>query len=308
MEAIQKYWKEKSGKRNTSMNRLPFLALLVLSTFIWFSSCRTSRDVPTAALKPMSTGKLLKKIEQNAFNYEYLTIKKINCQFDNGNTKTTFRVNLKAEHGKHIMLFISKLNFPVARVLFTPDSVKYVNYLENNYFTDDYSYLSDMLNIDMDFETIQSVISNNAFSYRNDSRNNDFRYFESSVEDGKYVLQSEKNKTIEKLTSGQKEDRIERHLKRLGDDALILQKMFFNRNFALTRLLISDQSNNRMMEADFNDFVKVQDTEYPGAIDVNIYNVGSQISLKARMSGFSTEKISSFDMDIPQKYDQINVN
>ena len=32
------------------------------------------------------------------------------------------------------------------------------------YFMDDYSYLSNFLNIDLDFATIQSILANNAFS------------------------------------------------------------------------------------------------------------------------------------------------
>ena len=120
--------------------------------------------------------------------------------------------------------------------MLTPDSVKYVNYLEQNYFVDDYSYLSEVLNIDLDFETIQSIISNNAFSYRNDPRNKDFRTFDSFTENGKYVLQSEKNIKLEKMKERGKNNKIRRRLNRLDDDALILQKMFFEPpNFALTQ-------------------------------------------------------------------------
>ena len=217
--------------------------ILVIIT-LWLTSCRTARELPTVEAKPISTGKLLKKVEENAFNYNDFSIKRINCQFSSNNSKATFRISLKAIKDEKILVSISKLNIPVGRVLLTPGSVKYVNYIDRNYFVDDYSYLSDFLNIDLDFATVQSIISNNAFSYRNDPRNKDFKTFDSFIENGMYVLQSEKERKMFKMDEKGKTEKIERRLKRLEDEALILQKMYFNpNNFTMTKLLIVDKTN-----------------------------------------------------------------
>lgn len=286
-----------------------FPVLTVVFFVFWFFSCRTVKEMPKVEARPISTSRLLKKVEQNAFDYNSFTVKRINCQFLSENSRTTFKVNLKAEKDKSILVSISKLNIPVGRVLLTPDSVKYVNYLERNYFVDDYSYLSHFLNIDLDFATIQSIISNNVFSYRNDPKNKDFRDFISYIESEMYVLQSEKEKKLLKIEEKKKPERMERRLKRMEDEALILQKMFFSpANFALTKLVIEDKSNDRIMELLFDDFVKVQNKDYPGAIDMNFISPENKVSLKIRMSGFSTEKITVSDFTIPEKYQQIRVN
>ena len=257
--------------------------------------------------RPISTNKLLKRIGQNAFDYKYLTIKRINCNFSSSQSKAAFKINLKAKKDDCILVSISKLNIPVGRVLLTPDSVKYVNYIDHNYFIDDYSYLSSFLHIDLDFATIQSIISNNAFSYRNDRRDKDFKTFDVLIEDNQYVLQSEKNRKISKLE--EKENKAERHLKRLDDQALIVQKMFFSPvNFALNRLLISDKTNNRNMNLVFDDYTRVENKEYPGSIEMNFRSPEEEIDMKIRMSGFSTDKITSFSIKIPQKYEEIRVN
>ena len=73
---------------------------LVFFVALWFSSCRTTRELPTAEVKSVSTAKLLKKVEKNAFDYKYFTIKRINCQFSDGDSHTNFKVNLKAERDK----------------------------------------------------------------------------------------------------------------------------------------------------------------------------------------------------------------
>jgi hypothetical protein len=285
------------------------LAYAFLLIALGFSSCKTTREVTTSNVKPIGTAKLLKNVTENSLAFENLSISRINCQYSANQSKTSFRISLKAVKDKKILASITKLNIPVGRVLLTPDSVVYVNYIDRNYFVDDYMYLSNFLNIDLDFGTIQSIISNSAFSYRNDEKDKDFKTFSTAVESGLYVLQSEKERKVFKMEEKGREGKIERRLKRLEDNALILQKMYFNPvNFALMKLLIEDKTNNRKMEMNFDEFVKVMEKDYPGAVDVSFNTESENISLKIRMSGFSTEKLDSFNLEIPEKYQQIKVN
>jgi len=286
-----------------------FVLIVFLLIAIGFSSCKTSREIATTNLKPIGTARLLKNIEENSLVYESLSISRINAQFLGNQSKTSFRISLKAIKDQKILGSITKLNIPVGRVLLTPDSVIYVNYIDRNYFVDDYTFLSNFLNIDLDFFTIQSIISNSAFSYRNDEKDKDFRAFSTSVESGMYVLQSEKERKMYKMDEKEKTGKIERRLKRLDDNALILQKMSFNpTNFALVKLLIEDKTNNRKMEMIFDEFVKIMDKDYPGAIDMSFNSESDNIVLKLRMNGFSTEKLDSLNLEIPEKYQQIKVN
>ncbi len=281
-----------------------FPLILSLFLFLGIFSCRAPKELAVVDVKPMATGRLLKKIDQNAFDFSYLTIKRINCQFSSSESKASFRINLKAKKDDRMLVAISKLNIPVGRVLLTPDSVIYVNYIDHNYFLDDYSFLSNFLNMDVDFNTVQAIISNNAFSYRDDPRN-EFKTFDAFVEDGKYVLQSEKTRKISKMEN-KKPQKIERRLKRLDDEALILQKMFFDPfSFSLTKMEITDKTNDRSIFMTFSDFEKINGKEYPEAVNMNFDSEEEKISMRIKMSGFSTEKISSFEIKIPEKYEEI---
>ena len=62
------------------------------------------------------------------------------------------------------------------------------------------------------------------------------------------------------------------------------------------------------MEMDFDDFVQIKNKDYPGSINMSFLSTLNKVNLKIRMSGFSTEKINSFSINIPQKYEQIRVN
>ncbi|MCK3686115.1 DUF4292 domain-containing protein [Maribellus sp. YY47] len=288
-----------------SLFRFPVLGFVLL--LIWVSGCKAPREIKRTAVKPMSTNKLLKNIEDNAFDFEYLTIKRINCQYSSSENKSSFRINLKAQKNEQILIAISKLNIPVGRVLLTPDSVKYVNYIDHNYFMDDYSFISDFLNMDINFATIQNIISNNVFSYRDDPRD-DYKTFDSFVDSGMYVLQSEKNRKIFKMEN-KKPQKLDRRLKRLDVEALILQRMFFDpMHYSLRKLEIFDKTNNRNVRMTFDEFTDVDGKEYPGAIDMSFQSEVEEITVKLKMSGFSTEEITSFSIKIPEKYEEIRVN
>ncbi len=291
------------GKR--SLFKFPLIVFFLF--LIGASACKAPREVVRTAIKPMGTNRLLKNIEENSFNYEYLTIKRINCQFSSSENKSSFRINLKSKKDEQILVAISKLNIPVGRVLLTPDSVKYVNYIDHNYFVDDYSFISDFLNMDINFSTIQNIISNNVFSYRDDPRD-DYKTFDSFIESGMYVLQSEKNRKIFKMEKGRPQ-KIDRRLKRLDVEALILQRMFFDPvHYSLKKLEIFDKTNNRNVFMTFDEFTEVNGKEYPGAIDMSFQSEVDKVSVKLKMNGFSTEEITSFSIKIPEKYEEIRVN
>jgi len=274
-----------------------------------FSSCRAPREIKTVNVKPIGAAKLLKSIENTGLTYDYLNIGRISCQFSNSQTRASFRISLKAIRDEKILASITKLNIPVGRVLLTPDSVIYVNYIDKNYFIDDYTYLSQFLNIDLDFATVQSILSNRAFSYRNDEKDKDYRNFVSTVENGLYVLTSERERKVMRLEQKAKPGKIERRLKRLDDKALILQKMYFNpANFALMKLIIADKTNNRGMEMKFDEFVLLNGKDYPGSIELKLESQDEKVELNIQMSNFSTDRPDPFGLNIPENYEQIKVN
>lgn len=262
------------------LRRRRLVIFLVLVVALGISSCRTTRSLTDDSIKPLSTRKLLKRVEQNAFDYDHLTIRRINCRFSSNQENTNFRVNLKAIKDEKILVSISKINIPVGRVLLTLDTVKYVNYIDRNYFVDDYSYLSRFLNMELDFETVQSIILNNTFLFHDMYGRTGFSHFNSSVEEGLFLLES-------------------------GEQ----QKMYFSpRNYALTKLVVNDEMNARKLEMVFDDFEKVKKKDYPGTIEMTMISPGERINLKLRMNGFSTDKIDELTLRIPDKYEQIRVN
>lgn len=270
---------------------------IILCVLLGLSSCKTTRVAtrPAAAAKAISTTRLIRNIENNAFDYKYLSIKRINCQFDNGRMSASFKASIYAEKDEQITLLITKLNIPMARLWLTPDSVKFINYLENSYFLDDYSYLSSMLKMNLDFDMVHAIISNNVFSLDNQKKEADPNY-ESAVENGRYVIRSHRSAPAE-------EPRPTRRLKRGEKQGSVLQTMVVDpATYKINQLTLEDAQNARKLDIDFSDFAPVGKQLYPGEILLSLVSPDSNMQMKIKLANFSLDKEKGVRFKVPEKF------
>lgn len=281
------------------------MAAIVL---LGFTSCRSTRVATTSqSIKPITTNKLIRNIENNVFDYKHLSIKRITCQFDNGKSKTSFKAGIFAQKDKEIVVMLSKLNIPVGRVWLTPDSVKFINYLEKTYFLDDYSYLSSLLDMDLDFETVHAIVSNNIFSLSDEKRDKDIKDYEAKIDSGMYVLESVKKIKPARDITKMSERRQARKARKLVENAPVKQSIYIDpETFKLRKIILADNVNSRNLNIDFNDFVPVEKQLYPGEMKLNFKGPDSFMELHIKFAGFSTEKEKDIKFKVPEKYTLIN--
>jgi hypothetical protein len=251
----------------------------------------------------MDAGRLIRHAEENAFDFNDLTIRRINVLFSGSDTETNFRAALQAIKDEKILATVSKMSIPVGRVLLTPQNVIFVNYFERTYFQDDYSYLSRMMKFNLDFDIIQSVLTNP--SGGGILSRNERHEYRTSVENGKYVLQS--GDTQNPGATGQNINFGRRTRKNPEND--VQKKFYFNpKDFNLEKMILYEPSNNWILEVNYGSYTPVDGKNYPGSIDIKMISEGESTGLKIRLSDITTQKINSIDLAIPEKYEQIRVN
>lgn len=294
------------------MRKVPEFTRYFVFIFVFafsLSACKTARVITTTKLKPVNTAKLIKNIEGNALDYKFFSIKRINCQYQDVKGRTSFRATLKAMKDRAIVVSFNKLNIPVGRILLTPDSIKYINYVDKNYFVGDYGFLSNIFDVDIDFYDIQSILRNNIFSYRNDLKDDDFRNFTSYVDSGMYVLQSLKKRKLNKIEEKYRYQKVERILKRHDEESLILQTIsVLPENFNVKNIKIEDKTTQQSLEFGFDDFTNLGNRIYPGAITMNIKSGQGKINMKLRLAGFSMDPVDNLNFTIPGRYKQLTFN
>ena len=274
------------------------------------SSCKTVRVVTTrtSEVPPISSGKLIRNIENNAFDYKYLSIKRINFQFDNGKVSASFKASIQAEKDKRIVVLLSKLNIPVGRLWLTPDSVKYINYLEKNYFLDDYSYLSSVMDMYLDFETVHAIISNNVMALRDEKRDKE-NDFEVKIDSGLYILESVAKLNKRKSNQRNSEKKTARKSHKIVTDTPVKQSVYVDPDtFKLCKIRMEDGPNSRNLNISFSDFINVGKQLYPGEIFLQFISPESNLEMKVRLANFSTEKESEIRFKVPDKFERINSN
>ena len=285
------------------MRRLAIIALLVLPVLAGTFSCKTPGTAVRTQLRPMSAARLIRNIESHAFDYQEMAIRRINVQFENGSQKTSFRASLRAVNNEKIMVTLSKLNIPLGRVLLTSDSVRFVNYMERNYFIGDYDFLSDMLNMDISFETINAIISNNVFSFREEKNESDLRDYNTYIDEGMYVLQSFSERKLDKINRKGKERKIDRYLKKTDEEAFLIQTLYVDPEyFRVRRIILDDPLEERQLRIDFDKFTEFDNQLYPGDINLRFKSPDEDIRLNIELSRFSMENDQDFELSIPERY------
>ncbi|WP_163715439.1 DUF4292 domain-containing protein [Mangrovibacterium lignilyticum] len=282
--------------------------LLILLVLLVFASCKTTKTITSfEKLKPISTNRLIKNVEENSFEYEGLDIKRIACVYETPDNKTSFRATLSSKIDDHIQVTISKLNLPVARILLTPDSVKMINYLQKDYFLGDYSYMEKMLGAAVDFQVVQSILTNDVFSYRKDEKDKDFKEFVSYADSGLYVLQSLKNRKLEKISRKGKDDKVDRYLKKLDEESFIVQYLYVDpKSFKVRKIVMDDVTEGRKVTVNFDNFTAVEKQLYPGSIDIHLKSLENDLKMKIKLSKFSLDPDQTINFKIPEKYKLTN--
>lgn len=255
----------------------------------------------------MSPGRLLKNVEESAFDYTHFSVRRINVQIDDGESKTSFRAGMQAIKDNEIQISVTKFNIPLGRISLTPDSIIFINYIERSFIADDYKTLSNFLDFDLDFNAIQAILSGNIFSFFEDD--DDLRDYKSYTDRGMYMIQSEKMRKLRKIDERGKVQKMERMMKRMDEDALVIHTFYFDpERFVLRQMILEDKTNDRKAELKFDDYSKVGQKYYPGAIDVSFISEEGKFAIDARMSGFSTERGELTPLKIPDRYQRLYIN
>jgi hypothetical protein len=280
------------------------IVILGLSILI---SCRTAEKIPEARIKPLSSVRLYKNAEENSFDYKQFRINKINIQLINNENKTSFRASIHAVKDTSVLVSITKLNILLARVQLTPDSIKYVNYFEKVYYSGDYGPIRNLLNYNLNFTTIQAIVSADIFSLFDKKK--DLREYKTWIEDGKYVLQSESFWKLTRMEGKGKTQRVEKILKRIEEDIPVIQTFYFDPvTFCVRNVEMDDKTSHRMAKLIFSDYEQVGVKYFPASIDFLLNTGEITIQLFSKLSGFSTEESEFVPLRIPEKFQRIFLN
>ncbi len=167
------------------MNKLKYI-ILTLALGLMFN-CKSSKHVTgTDANLRLSTRQLIKENAKQVADFKTLQ-SKLKINYQEGNKSQTYSVNFRAEKDKAIWMSAA---FSVVKVLITPEKVSFYNKLDNTYFEGDFTYLSNLLGTELDFQKVQNLLYGETIYSLKD---NDYT---SEVNDSLYVIQPKNQREL----------------------------------------------------------------------------------------------------------------
>jgi hypothetical protein len=268
-----------------------FAFLFFLSLFI-FESCKHQQKIVLNSGKCLLNYKNAKTLSSNLkineFNFDRLNAKlAVEALVDS--TSESFTVNLRIKRDSIIWMSISKLGIEGARILITKDSVKFTNSISKKYFRGDFAYISQMLNTELDFEILQSLLIGNSVTFYDEEEK-----LKPGVNDCQYTLGTIRKKKLRRVMEKGKE------LKEPVQSIYLIPE-----TYKISRILFYDFNPDRSLDAHYGEFEKVDSLQwFPQKMNY-VIKAQKNISIDIKYSKVSLNAEQTFPFKIPNNYEPI---
>jgi hypothetical protein len=150
-----------NGKRKSSYPIIGFVLVLTLVV----AGCKTKQKI--TATTPQETKKeIASKPKQtspqiNVLDYKWLSYRMNISVLDYTTKKETISVSVFFVNRKDSVIYlnIGKMGIEGARIVITPDSVKYINHLNRTYYCGDYVLVNKLLGFTVNFYLLQAIFT-----------------------------------------------------------------------------------------------------------------------------------------------------
>ena len=256
----------------TLKTRISFVILLIA---LIFTGCKGVKTVVSnGEINTKLTAKqLIKNSTKAGIDFSTL-VGRLKLEYlQNGKSKGT-TVSFRMEKDKTI--WMSKLG--VVKVLITPARIAFYNTWDNTYFDGDFTYLSDLLGTDLDFDKVQNMLLGQSLFDLNDDKYN------LSANDKSYILQPKKQRELFELF------------------------LFVNPgHFKMDSQEISQPQNKRILHIDYLTYQEVDKKTIPEQTKILAIEDQEQLEINLELKSVKLNEKIRFPFTIPSGYKKIEL-
>jgi hypothetical protein len=270
----------------------PFIHFIILFSFFlpFLFSCSPSKKVIRAPLKEEGSSYLFSQLKNNEIRYNGFSAK-FSARYTIDKKEISFNGQIRIKKDSIIWISVSPaLGIEMMRLLFTNDSIKYVNRIESTYLLADFQYITKLINNALDLDMLQAFLTGNDFSFYENTE------FKASIDNQDYKLA-----TIQR-------HKLKKYIKESAGDIVIpFQDIWLDsENFKITKVLIREvMEGSRKFEAIYSDFISVDGQILPTQLDFNIKTDEKSLSISISYSRIEIDKPTKYPFSIPDKYIRI---
>ena len=253
----------------------PQIVLLIVVFCSGLVSCNSTKTIAAnGTLNSNLTAKqIIKNNAKNDSKFNMLSAR-LKIESNDGKKSQSVSVSLRMEKNKTI--WMSKLG--IVKALITPNRVAFYNKLDGTYFDGDFTYLSELLGTELDFNKIQALLLGEPVFKPNT------KDYEASVFGKSYLLQPK------------------------NQDSLFEVFLLFNpTHFKMDSQQIAQSKEQRHLEINYLAYQDVENEILPERIKIIAIENDDQLKLDLEFKGIELNQNLRFPFRIPSGYDQIEL-
>jgi len=246
-----------------------------LAVLVFFVGCKSTKTLGANGefISNISAKQLVKNNTKNSTKFKTLT-SRVKIETSDGTKTQSFSLSMRMEKDK--VIWMSKLG--IVKALITPTRVAFYNKLDNTYFDGDFSYLSDLLGTDLDFDKVQNLLLGEALFNLNDDE------FIASTYDKSYLLKPK--------------------------EQLELFEIFYllnPRHFKMDSQQLAQPKENRLLQIDYKNYQEVENQVFPQTIRILAVENTDETSVNLEYKSIALNESLRFPFRIPSGYKEIEL-
>lgn len=279
---------------------MKYLKLLLLLSIILFSAgCKTAREYYNSKgeLRNISDAKLISSVEDNYLIYNSLFLKKFKAEVTfNGDSKS-FKGNLFILKDSSIVVSINPLmGIELFRVRLLPGKIEIIDRTKKSYSYGDYRLLWDKFLIELDYATLQRIITNEMFTYPIEEDEMNLKRYKHYIDNDVYELQSVKEGKFARKYKKEKTNDIVYHQFSVLPDI-----------FKVNNVYIRDFAVNSEITINYSHFIEQQNKLYPTVLNVTGNRGSDSFELTINFEHLELDGENSIGFKVTDKYTQIDL-
>lgn len=246
------------------------MVLLVLATAV---SCRTTKVLGGAKIDTRLTARNVIRNHISAGTRFETLQGRLGIDYSDGHSSQSVTVSFRMKKDEVIWM---SAPLGVAKVLITPTRVSFYNKLENEFFDGDFTYLSELLGSDIDFQKLQNLLLGQAVVDLREEK------YDLGFSEAAYELKPRAQAR--------------------------LYKLFFEIEpsyFRLASQQLSQPQNKRLMEVRYSTYQKVQGEIVPDQVHIAAIDEDQRIDIGITYKQVELNKELRFPYKIPKGYNPI---